>query len=101
MKDEVDVRKYRVVGRVQGVGFRWWTQKMAGGLGLVGRVRNVPDGSVDVRVAGAPDALGRFEEVLREGPLAARVDGVDGSTATPGADGVPAELWTDFSIESV
>lgn len=65
---------YRVVGRVQGVGFRWWARKTAEKLGLYGSVRNLPDGSVEVQVAGGVDELAEFEELLRRGPLGAKVD---------------------------
>ena len=65
---------YRVVGRVQGVGFRWWTRRTAEKLGLYGSVRNLPDGSVEIQVAGGVDELVEFEEYLRRGPLGARVD---------------------------
>ena len=46
MNERTEVRRYRVSGRVQGVGFRWWTQKVAGEFDLVGRVRNEADGTV-------------------------------------------------------
>jgi len=76
---EIDVentgrRGYRVVGRVQGVGFRWWTRRTAEKLSLYGSVRNLSDGSVAVQVAGGVDELAQFEESLRRGPLGARVD---------------------------
>lgn len=46
-----------VSGRVQGVGFRWWAQGVARQLGLAGRVRNLPDGRVEILVQGEPDAV--------------------------------------------
>ena len=51
-----DVRAFRIRlgGRVQGVGFRWYTRREAQELGLPGRVRNLPDGGVEVEVAGDP-----------------------------------------------
>ncbi len=61
-------------GRVQGVGFRWWTCRQASAIGIRGTVRNLPDGSVEVRAAGPDDALTRFLGVLRRGPPGARVD---------------------------
>lgn len=67
-------RAYRITGLVQGVGFRWWTRKTAGAMDLRGTVRNAPDGSVEVRVEGTPEALDRFEAALRDGPSSARVD---------------------------
>lgn len=65
-----------LTGRVQGVGFRWFTARLAGGLGLRGAVRNRSDGSVEVHAEGPAGVLDRFEERLREGPPGARVEGV-------------------------
>lgn len=67
-------RAVRLTGRVQGVGFRWWTRQTAQELGVRGTVRNAVDGSVEVRFAGPPDAVHRFMEALRAGPPYARVD---------------------------
>ncbi len=64
----------RVIGRVQGVGFRAWAWRKAAGLGLRGFVRNEPDGSVVILAAGHADAIRTFEQNLREGPRFARVD---------------------------
>lgn len=83
-----DRRCYRITGRVQGVGFRWWTQRMAESLQLSGTVRNASDGTVEVRVAGPPDALDRFERKLVEGPRGARVDEV--RRTSPGEEPLPA-----------
>lgn len=71
-----EVRGYRVSGRVQGVGFRWWTRDTAGDLGLDGSVWNRRDGMVEVCVAGTPAALDALEKALGSGPLGARVDAV-------------------------
>lgn len=64
-------------GLVQGVNFRYHTQKTARSLGLVGFVRNLPDGRVHAIVQGPEDALRRFLEWAREGPPTARVDRMD------------------------
>lgn len=64
---------YRIHGRVQGVGFRWWTRRTAGQLGIAGSVRNLPDGTVEVRAAGSLDAMREFESRLHRGPPAASV----------------------------
>jgi acylphosphatase len=78
-----DSRAYRVVGRVQGVGFRWWTRGVAEEFGVDGSVRNLADGSVEVRAAGPRDGLDRLEERLRLGPRLARVDRVERSEGGP------------------
>ncbi len=70
-------RRYRVTGRVQGVGFRLFTERAALAEGLGGFVRNQRDGSVEVLVEGDADAVFRFEQALRMGPAGARVDEVD------------------------
>src|SRR5207248_10186764 len=41
-----------VSGRVQGVGFRWWTQDQADALGLAGYAQNLDDGRVEVVAEG-------------------------------------------------
>lgn len=64
---------YRVKGRVQGVGFRYWTLMTAQHLGVRGTVRNRPDGTVEVFAAGPPEAMSRFERQLQRGPAGAEV----------------------------
>ena len=70
-------RGFRVLGRVQGVFFRAWTQETAQGLGVSGTVRNRGDGSVEAHVVGDPRAVEAFERRLWKGPPAARVDAVE------------------------
>ena len=80
-------RGYRVVGRVQGVGFRQWTRRTAERLGLSGTVRNLADGSVEVMARGTPGALVELEGALKRGPMAARVERVEGLPETTDAPG--------------
>lgn len=61
-------------GRVQGVAFRHHTQRRARSLGLVGWVRNNPDGSVRAVAEGTRDALEAFLAWTARGPDHARVD---------------------------
>ncbi|HEX9944977.1 MAG TPA: acylphosphatase [Thermoanaerobaculia bacterium] len=85
--------RIRLSGRVQGVGFRWFTRRAAQELGLTGRVRNLPDGRVEVEVAGDPERLDAFRERLRQGPPGSRVtDLTEQELAT-----VPA--WDGFVID--
>ncbi len=67
----------RVTGRVQGVGFRAWTQREAMRLGLAGWVANHEAGHVDAVFFGAGDHLAQMVILCRTGPSAARVDHVD------------------------
>jgi acylphosphatase len=73
---ESETRAYRVEGRVQGVGFRWWTRRAAAELGLSGSVQNSPDGSVEILAVGSRSALADLEDALSVGPVFARVDDV-------------------------
>jgi acylphosphatase len=68
---------YRVTGRVQGVGFRWWTRSLAVRLGVTGTVRNLPDGTVAVHARGTDDQLRRLAAQLAQGPPVAHVAYVD------------------------
>ena len=63
-----------VRGRVQGVGFRWFTLDTAESLGLTGWVKNLKDGSVEAEAQGTEEALKEFVERLKTGNPAARVD---------------------------
>ncbi|MGH3926951.1 MAG: acylphosphatase [Pseudonocardiaceae bacterium] len=56
-----------VHGRVQGVGFRWWTRSRALALGLVGHAANLPDGRVEVVAEGPQDACEKLLTALRSG----------------------------------
>jgi acylphosphatase len=69
--------RYRVRGRVQGVGFRWFVMRAAERLGLEGFVRNLPDGSVEVVARGTRESMDELERILARGPATARVDGVE------------------------
>ena len=75
-----------VTGLVQGVSFRWFTQRRAAELGLVGWVRNRSDGSVEIFAEGARDALEHLLDAVRVGPPGAMVENVDA-------------LWSDGSNE--
>jgi len=70
-----------VRGRVQGVGYRWWTVGQAKALGLHGWVRNRRDGSVEILAIGATQALESLIAACRRGPLAASVTAVEQATA--------------------
>jgi acylphosphatase len=67
----------KVYGKVQGVGFRFYTQKEAQDLGLTGYVQNKPDGSVYIEAEGESDKLERFALWCEEGPSWARVSKVE------------------------
>lgn len=57
-----------VRGRVQGVGFRWWTRARALELGLVGHARNLADGRVEVCAQGEDEAVEQLVALLEEQP---------------------------------
>ena len=71
------LRAYRVTGRVQGVGFRWFSSRAAKELGISGTVQNHPDGSVRVHARGALAVLDQLEATITRGPMAARVEAVE------------------------
>jgi len=82
-----------VYGRVQGVGFRFFVVDEAERLGLVGWVRNRPDGrSVELWAEGSRTALERLVERVRVGPPGAWVERVECSWVEP------TGAFVDFSI---
>ena len=82
----------RVTGVVQGVNYRYNTKRKADELGLVGTVRNLPDGSVEVVCEGDEQAIRGLIEWCRQGPEGAFVKGVDVAWQEP------AGRLTQFTI---
>ena len=72
-----------VRGRVQGVGFRWWTRARALELGLSGFARNTADGRVEVVAEGPREDVERLHALLREDPSSAGRPGAVTTVSTP------------------
>lgn len=66
-----------VSGRVQGVLFRYFTREKAKELGLVGTVRNLSDGTVEVIAEGDEGSLKELVKWLWKGPVLAKVKKVE------------------------
>ncbi len=66
-----------VSGRVQGVGFRHYTSRCAEGYGLVGEVRNLADGRVEIIAEGEEAKLKKFLEDIKRGPSMSHVADVN------------------------
>ncbi len=64
----VMTRSFRISGRVQGVGFRAYVQRMGWTCECAGEVWNTRSGNVEGLVAGSPEAVEKFCGLLREGP---------------------------------
>ena len=76
-------RRFFISGRVQGVGFRYWTSTRGRQLGLVGWVRNRRDGRVEVLAYGDTADLDTLRHALQTGPDSAQVDSVEDAPVTP------------------
>ncbi len=73
MTDSMKRLRIVVKGRVQGVGFRYFTQMQAEKLGVTGWCTNCADGSVLIEAQGTDEQLGHFLDCLRQGPPLAQV----------------------------
>ena len=91
MSEQNIAKLFRVRGRVQGVGFRYFVQHSANALGVRGWVRNDDDGSVQVYAVGTSGQLSELAGYLWKGPRWAEVRGVDESEAA-------IENHSDFSV---
>ena len=78
--------RFLVSGRVQGVWFRAATRERALALQLQGVAKNLPDGSVEVEVVGADEALDALEKWLWQGPPLAKVAEVRRQPLEAGVD---------------
>ncbi len=81
-----------ISGRVQGVFYRASTYEEARRLGLTGWVRNLPDGRVELVAEGPDEAVDALIQWCRQGPPAARVDGIETIEEPPTGE------FPDFSI---
>jgi len=79
-------------GRVQGVGFRFTCKQLARGFEVVGSVRNLPDGRVEIQCSGAREEVDGFLEVIAESELKSHIKNI---TVTPIA---PLAEWRGFEI---
>jgi acylphosphatase len=70
-------RRFIVSGRVQGVGFRYFAIRAARQTGVVGTVRNLPDGTVEAIAEGSQDSVAEFRRALERGPSYGNVLRVD------------------------
>jgi acylphosphatase len=69
--------RFMVSGRVQGVFFRASCKGAAERAGVMGWVRNLPDGRVEGMATGDPEQLRMLRDWLKQGPERARVDKVE------------------------
>ena len=76
-ESQLQAKTYRVRGRVQGVGFRWFVEREAQAVGIAGWVRNRSDGTVEVLAQGTREQLFALRLKLQQGPRASRVDDVE------------------------
>ena len=84
-------KRFVVYGRVQGVGFRYFTWNEAERIGIKGTVRNCVDGSVEIVAEGNDDQLQAFSNWLKVGPKTASVERVL-------EDNIENKRYPDFSI---
>ena len=80
----------KVIGRVQGIGYRRWAVDEARKLNLSGWVRNLSDGSVEIMMQGEPTQVNQFLSSCMKGPLFASVLGVQ-PVCVPTAAPLPIE----------
>lgn len=90
----VIARRYFISGFVQGVGFRFFTQRAAAGHQVIGMVRNLEDGRVEVYVEGREKAVKAFYVDLLGGPSYSRVEDIEEIVEEPQGE------FKSFLIES-
>lgn len=76
-------RRFIIIGEVQGVGFRFFAQRVAAQHQVTGYVRNLADGSVEALAEGAPESLEGFKHDISTGPAHARVEQVEEENVEP------------------
>ena len=87
-------RKYFVSGDVQGVGFRYFAQRLAAAHQVRGYVRNLNDGRVEALAIGSEKAVEAFRHDLAAGPKYSRVQHIEELVIDPAE-----EAYSSFRIE--
>ena len=82
-----------IKGKVQGVGFRYFTKEQADKLSLTGWVKNLADGSVEVLALGESGIIEIFKQKLQQGPPLGRVDAIQ--NALSDLQTKPADIQAD------
>ena len=90
----MEIRHYLLMGKVQGVGFRFFTRDVARSLKIKGWVKNLPDGNVECLVAGSINDIESFEKKIRKGPPLSRVVNMEKTRIAEGTQDIP----DDFEI---
>ncbi len=86
-------RRYIFSGRVQGVGFRFATKQLAKGFDVIGWVKNLDDGRVELHIQGEEEELDEFISDMHDSPLGHHIQEQE-ERAMPLLDGLMG-----FSIE--
>jgi len=86
MNNNSVIKHLKINGRVQGVGFRYFTRKTAKKYAVSGWVKNMDDGTVEVILAGNERAVLEMMDKLRDGPSPARVTGMEEIPTDKSAD---------------
>lgn len=89
-----NAKRYYVSGMVQGVGYRYFAERTAEQLGIMGYVRNLRDGRVEVYAIGPADSLASLRQRLENGPIGASVEKV-----TEEDSPIDSQFEHGFSIE--
>lgn len=77
MTEKLQAKLFLVSGMVQGVGYRYFAQRVADQLGISGYAKNLQDGRVEVYAIGRADSLESLRAALARGPHSADVESVD------------------------
>jgi len=85
-------RHYILKGRVQGVGFRFFTRRLAEQLDIKGWVKNLGNGAVEVHAEGDENPMEQFLSTIKRGPSLAFVQDVEAGEVEP-------EGYQGFSLE--
>jgi len=94
MAEELIAKRFYVSGTVHGVGFRFFSERVAARLGVAGYVKNLFDGRVEVYAIGAEAQLDALKNELERGPRMARVHRVEIKEAE-----IVAHYANGFTIE--